>query len=416
MASVQIEDPGGVMRILLVNHYAGSPLYGMEYRPYYLAREWVRLGHSVTVVGSSFSHLRRRSPEKSEEMIDDIRFLWLKTRGYNGNGAGRVLNMAAFSTALYLSAGLLARNERPDVVIASSPHPFIIYGAGRIARLSGARLIFEVRDLWPLTIVELGNISPRHPFIALMQRAEDYAYRAADRVISVLPKAGDYMVGRGMNRDKFACVPNGVDIAGENVFGLRLPNYHEAALAGLREKGLFLVGYAGGHGIANALGYLIDAAAILRNSPVAFVLAGEGTEKQALAEKAMRLGLENVCLLPPVDKAAMPALLSAMDALYIGWNREPIYRFGISPNKIMDYMMSGKPVIHSVEACNDPVAESGCGVSVPPEDPGRIAGALESMLSMTGAEREQMGARGRSFVLEHFDYRVLAGKYLEAFR
>jgi hypothetical protein len=97
--------------------------------------------------------------------------------------------MAAFSAALQIDAGRLARETMPDVVIASSPHPLVIYGAEQIARHSGAVLCFEVRDLWPLTLIELGKMSRRHPFVSLMQRVEDYAYRVSDKVISLLPNA-----------------------------------------------------------------------------------------------------------------------------------------------------------------------------------------------------------------------------------
>nr|HPG80754.1 glycosyltransferase [Piscinibacter sp.] len=165
------------MNILLINHYAGSPRHGMEYRPYYLAREWVRLGHRVQIVAASWSHVRSVQPspagdEVIDETIDGIAYRWLPTPPYGGNGVGRVLNIWAFLKQLWRDAPRWASEFRPDAVIASSTYPMDIWVARRIARLAGARLVHEVHDLWPASPIELSGMSPRHPFILLCQKAE----------------------------------------------------------------------------------------------------------------------------------------------------------------------------------------------------------------------------------------------------
>lgn len=157
------------MRLLLVNHYAGSLRHGMEFRPFYLAREWRRMGHEVLIVAASQSHLRSVAPRvpgaSTREQIDGVDYLWLRTPAYRGNGVGRVFNIAVFCLLLAARARRLARECRPDVVIASSTYPMDIWPARRIARLAGAKLVHEVHDLWPLSPIELGGMSPRHPFI-----------------------------------------------------------------------------------------------------------------------------------------------------------------------------------------------------------------------------------------------------------
>jgi len=405
------------MNILLINHYAGSPRHGMEYRPYYLAREWVRAGHDVTIVAASFSHLRRDPPSCTgtvcHEKIDGIRYVWLPTPAYQGNGAGRVVNIFTFVARLYAYGRRLARQFKPQAVIASSTYPFDIYPASRIARVAGARLLFEVHDLWPLTLIELGGMSPRHPFIMLMQLAENRAYRTSEQVVSMLPKACSYMVEHGMAPGKFAYLPNGIVIEEWQEDCATLPEQHRTLLEGLRGEGNFIVGYAGGHGVSNALDQLLEAASLLKDKPVSLVMVGQGPEKAALQRRAATLQLSNMHFLPAVGKSAIPALLAATDALYIGWSRKPIYRFGICPNKLMDYMMAAKPVIHAVEAGNDLVSESGCGISVPPEDPHAIADAVIRLMGMSESERENLGALGRAYVLQHHDYRVLAQRFLE---
>jgi len=404
------------MNILLINHYAGSPGHGMEYRPFYLAREWVRLGHNVTIVAATFSHLRRVAPDCKdtfcEEVIEGIRYFWLPAPGYLGNGTGRVVNIFTFVGRLFAMGRRLAADIKPDIVIASSTYPFDIYPAIKIARLAGARLVFEVHDLWPLTLIELNGMSPWHPFIMVMQRAENHAYRKADSVVSMLPKADNYMLSHGMAPEKFAYIPNGFAIEEWQDDAVLLPQQHQELLDGLSRQGRFILGYAGSHGLSNALEQLIGAACMLKGHPVSIVLVGQGPEKEALQRRAAELALTDMHFLPSIPKTAIPSLLSRMDALYIGWSRKPIYRFGICPNKLIDYMMAAKPIIHAVDAGNDLVAESGCGISVAPEDPAAIAAAVTKLLGMTVIERESLGLLGREFVLQNHDYRVLAQKFL----
>jgi glycosyltransferase involved in cell wall biosynthesis len=144
------------------------------------------------------------------------------------------------------------------------------------------------------------------------------------------------------------------------------------------------------------------------------VLVGDGHERDALARRIAGEGLAQVSLLPPIPKAQIPSFLAAIDIAYIGWQRMPIYRFGIAPNKLMDYMMAGCVVLHSVEAGNDPVAESGCGLTVAPETPRPVADGLLRLAALPAAERAVMGGRGRDFVMAHHTYPVLARRFLQA--
>jgi glycosyltransferase involved in cell wall biosynthesis len=406
------------MNILLINHYAGSPKHGMEYRPYYLAREWGRMGHNVTIVAASFSHLRSKQPivngNISEELIDDIQYIWLKTPSYKGNSIRRVQNMLTFIGKLIALSRKLSKKFKQDVVIASSTYPLDIYPAYLISRFLKAKLIFEVHDLWPLTPMELGGMSKWHPFIIMMQIAEDFAYKKTDRVISILPKALDYMVSRGLACEKFVHIPNGIDIDEWQSFNEPLPPQHQETIERLKQEGKFLVCYAGSHGVSNALDYFVESAVYLKDLPIALVLVGQGPEKEKLQKYVVEHNLNNVIFLPPVLKNSIPELLSKMDILYIGWRRSPLYRFGVSPNKLFDYMMAGKPIIHAIEAGNDLVIESGCGVSIPPEDSCAIAEAIKKLMNMSSSEREKMGKRGREYVIDNHDYKILAKRFLEA--
>ncbi|MEF7614746.1 glycosyltransferase family 4 protein [Aquincola sp. MAHUQ-54] len=409
------------MNILYINHYAGSPSLGMEYRPYYLAREWVRLGHEVQLLAASQSHVRARQPEgvgraPRDERIDGIAYRWYPTPAYQGNGLGRVRNIASFLWQVWRDGPRLARGFRPDVVIASSTYPMDIWVARRIARLAGAVLVYEVHDLWPLSPIELAGMSKWHPFALVCQAAEDAGYRDADVVVSMLPKVHGHMAAHGLDLARLAIVPNGIspdDWPAPGEPGTPLRDDVAQALAAARAAGRTVVGYAGSMGLPNALDTLLDA--VPQAGPgLHFVLVGDGHERARLAQRVAAEGLHNVTMLPPIPKAQIPTFLQALDIAYIGWQHMPIYRFGIAANKLMDYLMAGCAVLHSVEAGNDPVAEAGCGLTVPPEDAGAVAQGLRRLAALPPGERAAMGERGRAFVQSQHTYPVLARRFLAA--
>lgn len=392
----------------------------MEFRPYYLAREWVRAGHRVRIAAASYSHVRSRQPDlhpgtgPTREVLDGIEYLWYPTPVYGGNGLGRIRNVLAFLRQMHRDARRHAQEFAPDVVIASSTYPMDIWVAASIARRAGARLVFEVHDLWPLSPIELGGMSRWHPFIVLCQAAEDYAYRVADATVSILPKVGPYMASRGLDLNRLSVVGNGVATEDWEGGDVPIDPVIDAWLAEQRAAGRTVIGFTGSHGVPNALEVVLDAAKLLAGEPVAFMLVGDGMEKAGLVKRVADENIANLRMFPPVPKAQIPTLLRRLDVAYIGWRRLPIYRFGIAPNKLMDYMMAGCAVLHSVEAGNDPVQEAQCGISVAPESAQAIAEGVRRMVALGAEERARMGRRGREFILRHHTYQVLARRFLEA--
>jgi glycosyltransferase involved in cell wall biosynthesis len=401
------------MNILIINHHAGRPDLGMAFRPYYLAKEWIGQGHDVTIVGATYSHIRKGMPTPGEETYEKMRYLWVKTLVYKGNGPGRVISMLQFISKLILLSGKISKKYNPDVVIASSTYPLDIYPAKRIARLSGAKLCFELHDLWPLSPLELGNYSPHHPFIKMMQYAEDYYCKHSDTVVSMLPLAKDYLVGRGLDPQKFHYVPNGIVL---DDWANTRPVEKEVSdrIKSLRSEYDFLIAYAGAHGIANALDILIETAGKLKDDKVGVILVGPGPEKERLKQYADEKGICNVYFFDPVPKYEIPSLLELFDALYIGLQKESLFRFGISPNKIFDYMMAGKPIIQAIDAGNNLVKEANCGVYADAGNTNEIVEAVRYLKSLSATVRETLGKNGRAFVLENHTYSVLAQKFLDA--
>lgn len=408
------------MNILYLNHYAGAPRYGMSFRTYYLSREWVRLGHKVRIISADFSHVRALQPQRPidapsswHEYIDGIDYQWFATPQYEGNGVKRVFNIATFLARVFWKANQIAKDFQPDVVIASSTYPMDIWVARRLANLSKAKLVFEVHDLWPLSPIEIGGMSPSHPFIRLCQAAENAAYRDADLVVSMLPNVASHVAQKGLPLDRLVIVPNGIS----------LDDWHDAspepvrediqlAIATAKSAGHLVVAYTGSHGLPNALDTLLDAAALLREEKLTFILIGDGHERSRLLTRCHAEALSNVLMFGPVPKVQIATLLSMVDIGYIGWRREPLYRFGIAPNKLMDYMMANLPILHSVEAANDPVADADCGISVEPESSESVARGLLELAALGTDQLKRVGVRGRPFVTKNYLYKNLAETFI----
>jgi len=406
------------MKILLINHYAGSVYHGMEFRPYYMSKEWVRMGHDVTVVAASFSHLRQKNIEMDvpvkEEFIDGIRYVWLKTPEYSGNGLGRIKNMLAFLSKLYRYEGVLTENFVPDAVIASSTYPLDSYPANRIAKKYGAKFVFELHDIWPMSPMVLGNMSKWHPFIMVMQKAEDYWCRNADLVVSLLPDAYKHLVTRGMSMDKYVVIPNGVSPDEWEEKKEEIPEEHKQCLSTLKEKNKFIVSYVGGHALSCGLDMYLDVAdKLLDDKKIHFVFVGQGAEKNRLIKRAESMGLKNVIFLPPVPKKSVPRLLEMMDLLVICGSDTPLSKYGESANKIRDYMMAAKPIIHCSRVDNDIVSLSGCGFVFCHGEVDMIVNKIIELSEMDKEGISEIGQKGKSYVLQKLTYPLLAAKLID---
>jgi glycosyltransferase involved in cell wall biosynthesis len=397
-------DTGRV--VWIVNQYAGSPRHGMEYRHYYLARALAQHGHRAVVISGSRSHLFTAPPDVSRPFtlhaLDGVTYCWVALPRYKrAISVGRVVNMAAFAAALAVLP--TRRLPRPDAILVSSPSLFPIPVASRWARRFGARLVFEVRDIWPLTLQELGGLSPRHPLIVLMQRLEDYGYRVSDSVVSVLPAAEGHMVARGLDPAKLHYLPNGVDLNGSQP-QVGAPQAVRAAI----RPGAFTVGFVGTLGKANVLETLIDAARLLAPDRFQVVIVGHGPEREQLTARAANV--PNIVFAGPIAKDQVAAVIRLFDACYVGYRRSPLYRYGVSPNKLYEYMASGRPVLFAADAANQPVAEADCGRTVEPENPGALADAIRSLADRSPAERARLGANARGYVERHHGYARLGGE------
>lgn len=390
--------------VVIVNHNAGSPWHGPNLRSYYLAKHLVDRGYTVHVFTSGYSHKYVRLPELSRTITDEViagaRYHWIRTRPYEGT-LGRVLSYWEFSTRL--EDAISSRVSDVKALVCSSPPPNFSRVCHRITQEYNARFIFEVRDLWPLAIMEMGVASRYNPYILYMGWQERYAYRNADVVVSALPCSESYMRGRGLPPDRFAYIPNGTEVDDEpSVDPAELPR---EVRQGLAATDPFRVGYAGALNHDNDVDSLLEAAALLREHDIEFRLVGQGPTRERLIDRSR--DLPGVEVLPAVRSDQVPWVLDRFDAAYMGLRDKAINQYGVSLNKSFEYMRASLPIVSAIDAGNDPVSEAGCGFSVEPENPRAIADAILQLAEMSERERMEMGERGTVYLREHHSYDVL---------
>lgn len=397
--------------VWIVNQYASTPEYGYAGRHYYLGRELAKLGYKVYLITSAAHHLLRKKPFFNSqfhfEKEGGFTVVWVKMPEYSeAHSKTRALGWLLFPWRIRKLVKVI--KDSPNVIVCSSPSLLSFPGAKKLAKKSKARLMFEVRDIWPLTLTEIGGRSPTHPFIRLMQWVEDRAYLDSERVISNLKNSVDHMVSRGMDRRKFAWVPNGYSLDEVN----QKAELNSEACRQL-PAGKFLVGYTGAIGTANALDTLICAAERVKDhSGIAFVLVGAGKEKSTLQYLVSRKQLKNIYFVDPIPKVEIQAMLAKFDVCYIGLTKDPLFRFGVSPNKLFDYLYSGKPIIYAIDSGDyKPVEESGAGLQVPAQDAEKLADAVLSFYEMSPAQRENMGRKGHELAKDQYEYGQLARQF-----
>lgn len=397
--------------VWIINQYASLPSTGIGGRHRDLARELAKLDYDVTVVSSRWTHLVREHDAAviapTQESFEGFRFVRLPSRRYkHAHDKRRIVNWFVFAWQVARLRNRL--KGRPDVVLYSSPSLVGYIGARWLAWRSGAKLVFEVRDIWPLTFQEVGGYSGQHPFIRFLQWLEDYAYRTADHATSNLQGAGEHMLARGLPADHFTWIANGFAL--DEVSDAEL--LPASVVESIPSEG-FRICYAGTMGSANALDSLIEAARLLSEwcSDISFVLVGQGRNKTALVALTKELELSNIVFLDAVPKRQVQSVLEQCDACFIGWKNSSLYNHGIAANKIFDYLYAGKPILHAYSGRFDPVMKYGAGITVPAENSSSIAKAAIQLRDMSEVDRRSMGEKGHQAAMTEHEYAVLAQKY-----
>jgi glycosyltransferase involved in cell wall biosynthesis len=361
-------------------------------RVYERACYWVRWGHKVTVITSvpNFPegkvHPGYRNRWYQVEERDGIRVVRVKTLIAANEGVVlRTIDFLSFMfTAFFGGLG----QERPDVVVATSPQFFAAVGGWALAAVRRRPFVFELSDLWPASITAVGAMRENFA-LRMMERLELFLYRRAAKVVALTKSFKTDLVSRGIPADRIAVVVNGVDMS------RYCPQPRDPELAGkLGLDNRFVVGYIGTHGMAHALERVLDAAEMLRdNAAVRFLFVGSGAAREGLVSEAARRGLSNVVLVAAQPKEMMPAYWSLCDLALVHLKDTPLFRTVI-PSKIFEAMAMGRPILLAApdgEAA-DIVRGTGAGIVLAPENPRALAEAVKS-LSASPSTMAQLAER-----------------------
>jgi glycosyltransferase involved in cell wall biosynthesis len=397
--------------IWVINQFAGKPTSGWGERHYYFSKYWIDKGYSVTIFSGSYNHVFSELPQCTgqftAEDVEGVKFCWVKTPKYNAQSIFRFWSFIVFALKMFFAPS--SKYGKPDFILVSSMPIFpILTGYLLKKRFRSRALFFEIRDIWPLTLVLLGNISPKHPAVKFIGWFEKFGYRKADKVVSLLPNAAEHLEEVAQASAKFHYIPNGLD---ENVLEKELARAEDLEKI---PSDKFVIGYAGTIGLANALEFFVEAAGLMKtDSRFYFVIIGDGYLKEELIKSSHSFG--NICFLPKVRKNQVAAYLQKFDVCFVGRNDSPLFKHGVSANKYFDYMLAGKPILDSNNLIKDPVELSGCGIIVEPDSAEAIVKGIYNLFEMTKEERMTMGQLGYSYVKDHHSIEHLSSEYITLF-
>lgn len=399
------------MRILVVSHYFPPEIGAPQTRLSELARMWAEAGDEVTVLTGLPNHPTGIVPAeykriRMEERVEGYRVLrsWI----FATPNEGIVKKTLGHLSFMVSSVLLQWRKLGPiDVVVVSSPTFLSIGSAWFLARWKKAKLVVEVRDLWPAIFVELEVITNR-ALIGLLERLELAAYRAADAVVVVSEGFRQNIVRRGIGPGKVHTIHHGVDLQRFTGNGKHPTNIRSGL--GARD-GDILVVYAGAHGISQGLGTVLEAAQILAREGIHFALVGDGADKADLSRLVQSANIDNVTMMPGRSSDEIPDLLIAADICLVSLRKIPLFSTFI-PSKMFEYLAAGRAVIGTVEGEAARIMDEAGAMVVEPENALELASAIRK-LAHDEQLRNEMGEQARSYVGMKFDRRELAGRYRE---
>lgn len=404
------------MNIWYFHPDAGSPTLGKikPNRSYFLSKEWVVQGHQVTVISGSNSHYSGMDLELKDlfmlEHTNGMTFMWLKTPKQPSSAVKRLWHMLNYRKMIQKLRGkILDLAGQPDVIICSIQPPFHLKICHKFAKQYNARFIVEVRDLWPLSMNEIMGVPKWHPVSLWVGHYQRYAYRHADRLVSLLSNAKDYMCSQGLQAQKFSCIPNGYTPVQDN----SIDTEHSLVLSklkALKAAGKFVIGYTGAHGVPNHLYVICEAITQIGDDNIHLILVGDGTIKADLQDKYRN---ENIHFVDPQPKMMIPLLLEYFDMAYIGAMNRPIYQYGVSFNKIYETLYYGKPVIASKYPNNTPIHVSGAGLFFENDSVNDLASIIQLASEMDADALKEKGLLGRALVMREYTYQKLAQDYIE---
>ncbi len=398
--------------IWIINQYASH----LETRHMELSKSFALQGYKVAVITSSFHHGKRQYifDEKYiiEEKSKDVLYVYLhSTPAYTGNGAKRILNMLDFCRMVGIFGNQLVREiGKPTAIIASSAPPFVWEVGYRLSKRYGAKFIAEFRDIWPLSLIEIQGVSETHPLVKIIAKVEKRAYKHADAIVSTMPFAYEHVkeVVPGAEK-KTHWMANGV-------------NYEEVKKAMKNDKPLpktlesylrdhWCCIYVGSIVRSECLDYLVRAFSKVSDPDIYFAIVGDGHEKERIQKIVKDEHIKNVQFFPAIDRMLIPKALFFGKVCIAAHENHSIYRYGLSMNKINDYLSSGKPTVFVCGAKNQ-VEEAG-HFSIEMGDEKAFVNAIVHIKNMGENEIKELEQKAIFLIKSEYDYLQIGQRYLK---
>ena len=398
------------MNIWIVSKYASSFEVGFESRIFALARRFVKIGHNVNVISSDSNHFGiypKYLNLYNSEKLDGVEILRIKTVKYKKTASiKRVLSWLDFEWKLFFAP--LKKFQKPDIIIVSSLSLITILNGIRLKRKYKAKLVFEIRDIWPLTMVEEGGYKNSNPFVKILATIEKFGYKKSDLIVGTMPNLKEHVENvTGVKNNKCVCVPFGFDA---NFYNLLNVNPNKFSLKYNIPTNKFIIGYAGSVGITNGLESFISCAKKMNNdNRIIFAILGDGDSKSVYINETKEL--KNIIFIPKVKREEVASFLALCNVLYFSSLKSKIWDYGWSPNKLIDYMMAGKPVLASYSGHQSMINEAGSGFFVPAEDTDALKIKLEQLVNLNFDELNNMGIAGKHWIINNRDWDIVAKNY-----
>ncbi len=401
--------------IFIINQFANTPELPGHTRQYELAKGLQKKGWHVEVFASDFNLSERVFRKLNQfqlfklEFIKRINWFWIRVLPYKRNNFLRYLNIISFclNLTLILIYRVIKNRAKPKnklIILASSPQLPATFFCLIIARIFGVPFVSEVRDLWPQVLIDLGGKSPKSFLIRFLSLLEKTIYEYSNHIIVLAKGSIEYVKKRGAKRVSF--LPNGSD--------LEYFKYHKLnpEKNGFSKKRPFTLMYYGSHGEANGLDKIIDAAKKLKNKPVKFILIGDGPEKKFLLKKSVNL--ENIVFLKTKSKKKMPKLISKCDAVIITLKDIPLFKYGVSPNKLYDAYAIGRPVISNIGGyIGEEITRHNIGFDDYSKNNNLLADSIIKLMNLSRKERVKMSERARKLAENNYSRKIILSKYDE---
>lgn len=397
--------------IWIINQYASHLVTRHEE----LSKSFAAQGYNVAVITSSFHHGRREYMYDEaiayKAFCEGVTYVYLHSGpSYQNNGAGRIFNMIDFCRLVGKYQKEIAEKiGKPAFVIASSAPPFVWEIGYKVAKKFKAKFVAEFRDIWPMSLVDVQGVSPNHPLVQVLSVVEKRAYKHADAIVSTMPYAWKHVIEvADVPKEKIHWMANGInvkEVEEDLQSDLKLPEELERYLT---EHWCCV--YIGSLVKSECLDHILRSFSKVNDRSIYFAIVGEGHEKDTIQKLAAELNILNIKFFSAIDKHLIPKALKHAGAAVAAHEDIPIYQYGLSMNKLNDYLVSGKPTIF---ACNAPnvVKEAG-HFAIPMGDSAEFARTIEIIKNLTDDEIDSLKKNARQLIFDEYDYSIIGTRYL----